>query len=991
MDVAENRTMLRWKALPRPLRMQGDPADRRMRGPHGLRPAVQGQGIIRAPRSVSAILVPMPGTLARTLALIAYACAVGTVSALAPEALPGCALAAVAALPGRREETSPFQSDAHFRAAVDASPEAILIHSAGRFVYANQAAARLLHAESPERLLGLSPFDLVSTPWQAVARERTQKLGAGEAVPVSEMRWMRLDGSEIDVEVSAAPLRTDQGSTIQVFVRDVTERKQAQRKIERLSSLYHALSQTAHEASHAKSRERLFDEVCRIAMTFGKLQSTWIGLVDRAQGRVVPVAASGPGQGYAQQVLVSLDDAVAEGRGLVAGAIRENRPFICNDARLEPRAQPWLELMLAYGFLSYAVFPLREQGEAIGCITHYATEPGFFDNDLTDLLGRMADEVSQALDRLALERRRDAAEAALREQERRLSTMMGNLPGMVYRGLFDADWTMHFVSEGCVELTGYRADELVNAPVVSYEQLTHPDDRDYVREAIGRALQGHSRYTVEYRIVARDGREKWVWENGLGIYDAHGALVAMEGFIADITEIKRYREQLEHQAQHDTLTGLANRTLLNDRLQQAVVHCQRQRSMLALLFLDLDHFKLINDSLGHSAGDELLKLAANRLAACVREGDTVARLGGDEFVLLLVDQPGAQAVSHAVERVLEAMAQPYRVQGKEFMTTCSVGVSLFPDDGTDGETLLKNADAAMYRAKAAGRNAFHFFTAEINRQLSERLALERDLRRALQGNELILHYQPKVDLTRGTLVGAEALVRWNHPELGMLSPARFIPIAEETGLIVPMGEWILRQACLQVQQWRQAGMDFRQLSVNLSARQFRQRELVEQVARVLQSTGLPAACLDLELTESLMLENVEEYIVRLQALKDLGVQLSVDDFGTGYSSLSYLKRFPVDRLKIDKSFVRDIVSDAGDAAIAQAVIRLGQILGLSVTAEGVETEEQLAFLRRHGCDEAQGYLFSPPLPPDAFAHLWRQGLLAPALWARPGAEFPAVV
>jgi diguanylate cyclase (GGDEF)-like protein/PAS domain S-box-containing protein len=933
----------------------------------------------------------MPACVFRPLALAACASVLCAAFVLAPIALPRFVLAAIAAVPGRREEAGPFQSDAHFRAAVDASPEAILIHSAGRFVYANRAAASLLRADTPQRILGLSPLDLVSPAWRDFARARTVDLAAGAPVPVAEMRWVRFDGSEIDVEVSAAPLRTEEGSTIQVFARDVTERKQAQRKIERLTALYQALSQTAHEASHTRSRERLFEEVCRIAMTYGRLQSTWIGVVDRAQGRVLPVAASGPGQGYAQQVLVSLDEGVPEGRGLVAGAIRENRPFICNDARLEPRAQPWLELMLRYGFLSYAVFPLREQGEAIACITHYATEPGFFDNDLTDLLGRMADEVSHALDRLELERRRDAAEAALREQERRLSTMMGNLPGMVYRGLFDADWTMHFVSDGCTELTGYRPEELVNSRVVSYEQITHPSDRDLVREAIGRALHAHARYTVEYRIVARDGREKWVWENGLGIYDAHGALVAMEGFIADITEIKRYREQLEHQAQHDTLTGLANRTLLNDRLRQAVVHCERQRSMLALLFLDLDHFKLINDSLGHSAGDELLKLAANRLAACVREGDTVARLGGDEFVLLLVDQHGAEAVSHAVERVLDAMSQPYRVQGKEFTTTCSIGVSLFPNDGADGETLLKNADAAMYRAKAAGRNAFHFFTAEINRQLSERLALERDLRRALQGNQLILHYQPKVDLTRGTLIGAEALVRWNHPEYGMLSPARFIPIAEETGLIVPMGEWILRQACLQVQQWRHDGIDFRQLSVNLSARQFRQRDLVEQVARVLQSTGLPPACLDLELTESLMLENVEEYIVRLQALKDLGVQLSVDDFGTGYSSLSYLKRFPVDRLKIDKSFVRDIVSDAGDAAIAQAVIRLGQILGMSVTAEGVESEEQLAFLRLHGCDEAQGYLFSPPLPPDAFVHLWRQGLLAPAPWARLGSSLPAVV
>jgi diguanylate cyclase (GGDEF)-like protein/PAS domain S-box-containing protein len=927
------------------------------------------------------------------LALLACACLLAAAGLTC--ASPGCEtipllLASAAVLPGRRGNSEPFRSDAHFRAAVDLSPDAILMHAGGRFIYANTSAARLLHADPPDRILGLTPEQVVGSQDRALAKARTERLLMGESVPPVDMRWIRLDGSGVDVEVSAAPLFTEEGIIIQVFVRDVTERRQAQRKIERLTRLYHALSRTAHEAAYATTRDGLFEQVCLIAMTLGGLRSTWIGMVDRAQGRVTAVASSGPGRAYCQQLDVRLDPSVPEGRGLLASAIRENRPFICDDVRAEPRAAPWLELMLSYGFLSYAVFPLREQGEVIGCITHYATETGFFDAELTDLLAHMVDEINQALDRLALERTRDAAEAALREQERRLTIMMGNLPGMVYRGQFDADWTMDFVSQGCLELTGYRPEELVASRVVSYENLTHPEDRDYVRAEIGRALGSHSRYTVEYRIVTRDGREKWVWENGLGIYDQGGALIAMEGFIADITQIKRYREQLEHQAHHDTLTGLANRTLLHDRLQQAVAHCQRQRSMLALLFIDLDHFKLINDSLGHSAGDELLKLAANRLVACVREGDTVARLGGDEFVLLLVDQPHVQGISNAVERVLEAMSQPYRVQGREFATTCSIGVSLFPDDGADGETLLKNADAAMYRAKAAGRNSFHFFTAEINAQLSERLALERDLRRALQANELILHYQPKVDLVNGVLIGAEALVRWNHPELGLLSPARFIGIAEETGLIVPMGEWILRQACLQVQQWREAGIDFKILSVNLSARQFRQRELVDHVARVLRSTGLPPECLDLELTESLMLENVEEYILRLHALKELGVQLSVDDFGTGYSSLSYLKRFPVDRLKIDKSFVRDIVSDSGDAAIAQAVIRLGQILGMVVTAEGVETDEQLTFLRLHGCDEAQGYLFSPPLPPDAFAQLWRQGLLAPAGWTR-YQDLPAVV
>jgi EAL domain-containing protein (putative c-di-GMP-specific phosphodiesterase class I) len=336
------------------------------------------------------------------------------------------------------------------------------------------------------------------------------------------------------------------------------------------------------------------------------------------------------------------------------------------------------------------------------------------------------------------------------------------------------------------------------------------------------------------------------------------------------------------------------------------------------------------------------------------------------------------------------MAQPYQVLGNEFATTCSIGVSLFPQDGEDVETLLKHADAAMYRAKAMGRNGFHFFTEEINATLTGRLSLERDLRRAIQADEFLLHYQPKVALRSGTLIGAEALVRWAHPEQGLLSPVHFIPLAEETGLILPLGERILRQACVQARAWLDAGLELRLMSVNISARQFHQHDLVQRVADVLSETGLRPEYLELELTESMMMADAEEEVSRLNALKALGVQLSVDDFGTGYSSLSYLKRFPVDRLKIDKSFVRDIVTDPGDAAIAQAVIRLGQILGLVVTAEGVETDEQLAFLRRHGCDEAQGYYFSPPLPPDAFVELWRRGLLAPTGWAT-YSELPAVV
>jgi diguanylate cyclase (GGDEF)-like protein/PAS domain S-box-containing protein len=825
--------------------------------------------------------------------------------------------------------------------------------------------------------MGRPLTEIVAPACRDRASIRPEQVPQGQSLAMGEMQWLASNGSTLDVEVSVAAVGGANGMQIHVFARDIGERKRAHRNMLRLANLYSALSRTSQSVARLHTREELLPEVCRISVEFGRMQMTCAAWIDERLQRLHPLATSGPGK-HCRHMQIGLDSAEPDADAEVAAALSAHHAYICNDLAAVSRNAPWRQAAYDLGFRAVAVVPLREQDRPVGALLHFALESDFFDSALTDLLSRMADEIAPALDRFAAERSRVAMGQALLDKQRQMETLLGNLPGMVYRCRDDADYTMEFVSEGSVELTGYRPEELLGSCTVGFEAITHPHDRQRVREQLDRNLREHLRYTLEYRIRDRHGNDKWVLDKGLWVLGQDGRVEALEGFVSDITEIKTYREQLEHQATHDTLTGLANRTLLHDRLRQAMVQSQRQRSLLAVLFIDLDQFKFINDTVGHTVGDELLKHAAERLRACVREGDTVARLGGDEFVLVLSDQAGVPDVSHAVERVLVAMSQPYRILGKEFGTTCSLGVSLYPQDGAEADTLLKHADAAMYRAKAQGRNGFCFFTAEINAQLSERLALEHDLRRALRSDEFVLHYQPKVALESGALIGAEALVRWRHPELGMLSPARFIPVAEETGLIVPLGEWIMREACTQARIWRERGMQFNLLSVNLSPRQFKQRELEQQIAKVLADSGLPAECLDLELTESLMMENAEEYILRLEKLKSLGVQLSVDDFGTGYSSLNYLKQFPVDRLKIDQSFVRDITGDAGDAAIVQAIIQLGQILGLSVTAEGVEDEAQLAFLRRHGCDEAQGYYFSPPLTADAFEALWKRGLLASA-------------
>jgi len=426
-------------------------------------------------------------------------------------------------------------------------------------------------------------------------------------------------------------------------------------------------------------------------------------------------------------------------------------------------------------------------------------------------------------------------------------------------------------------------------------------------------------------------------------------------------ERKQAEERIHFMANHDALTGLPNRTLLRDRLAQAVLHAERYDRWVTVAFIDLDNFKFVNDSLGHNAGDELLKVVAARMVDCVRPTDTVVRLGGDEFVILLVDQPTSEdMISATLQKIRAAIAEPIPIEGHDLEVTCSIGLANYPKDGADADALLANADAAMYRAKENGRDNFQFYTPELNTKVHEKFLMQKDLRNALLRSEFVLHYQPQVDLRSGRVFAVEALIRWNHPRLGVIAPLRFIPMAEETGLIVPIGDWVLREACRQNRAWQAAGFQPMTVCVNVSARQFKERNWVSRVANALRESGLEAQYLELELTESLIMQDIEQAVATMRELQILGVQVSIDDFGTGYSSLAALKRFPVARLKIDKSFIDNIPHDENDKAVASAVISLGQNLNLRVIAEGVETEDQVAFLRENNCDEMQGYHFSKP-------------------------------
>ncbi len=530
-----------------------------------------------------------------------------------------------------------------------------------------------------------------------------------------------------------------------------------------------------------------------------------------------------------------------------------------------------------------------------------------------------------------------------------------------------------FVSPQSAKILGYRPEQLIESESF-WRSVIHPDDCERLLTFCKQEIAELRNHEIEYRVFAADGRTVWI-KDYVTVLDENGTVTGCRGIMVDITERKLTEERLQYIAYYDVLTNLPNRALFEERLQEEMEKARANSQMLSVLFLDVDRFKSINDTLGHSVGDELIRAVAERLKVCMREEDTICRIGGDAFALILPDLNSPQGAIQMARTLLQTLAAPFVLMSNELFVTCSIGISFFPDDGSDLFTLLKNAETAMYRTKERGRNNFQLYTTSMNEDSMQKLSLEGFLRKALGLQEFVLFYQPQVNVSSGEIIGVEALLRWKHPVLGMVSPASFIPLAEETGLIVPIGEWVLRTACEQIKIWHEAGYPDLIVAVNLSARQFLQEDLVEMVQRVLEETGVDAEFLELEITESVTMHNVERAIVVLNELRNLGIRISLDDFGTGYSSLSYLKHFPIHTLKIDQSFVRDITTDADDAAIASSVIALALSLNLHVIAEGVETEDHLRYLAERGCYDMQGYHFSRPLPAQDVEQLFVRGKL----------------
>ncbi|MDP9142296.1 MAG: EAL domain-containing protein, partial [Pseudomonadota bacterium] len=520
-------------------------------------------------------------------------------------------------------------------------------------------------------------------------------------------------------------------------------------------------------------------------------------------------------------------------------------------------------------------------------------------------------------------------------------------------------------------LTGWSCEEAKGHPVEEVFRIVDADTREAVPNPMKLAITQNktAALTPNCMLVRRDGVESSIEDSAAPIHDRRGTVTGAVMVFHDVTTARALSLRMAYLAQHDSLTDLPNRILLADRLKQAMALAHRARRQLALLFLDMDRFKHINDSLGHTIGDRLLQSVATRLRACVRSSDTVSRQGGDEFVILLSDIARPADAEISAEKILVALASPHSVDHHNLYVSASIGIATFPDDGVDADTLLQHADLAMYQAKANGRNNVQFFKAAMNARAVERHSVEDGLRKALERNEFELCYQPKVNLATGAMIGVEALIRWRHPLRGLVPPAQFIPIAEECGLIVDIGRWVLREACRQARAWQDAGLPPTCLAINISPVELRTKDFVAGVRAILTDTGLDPRCLEIEVTETYLMEASGSTGKVLRALKDMGLQIALDDFGTGYSSLSFLRRFPIDTLKIDRSFVRDMTTDADDASIVRAVIGMGESLHLQVVAEGVETREQLAFLRRHSCPAGQGLHLGRPVVAAEFAEI----------------------
>jgi diguanylate cyclase (GGDEF)-like protein/PAS domain S-box-containing protein len=854
-----------------------------------------------------------------------------------------------------------YSAETRFARIFDNAGEGVLLFDRNYRVLDANALALKLFGYTKNELSTVGLPALVGLDAKQLDKELAQ------AVPgsswLAEWECSTREGSTFPAQVSIGVL-----SDRQYFaaLRDMTRRRKHEQRILRLTHLYKALSATNHAILRRTSAEELFPLVCHIAVEHGGMAMAWVGQVEPGTMRVVPLATAGQELDYLAGLNISIRDDIPEGLGPTGTALRENRPVIVDDYLNDGEPRPWHTMAREFGLRSAGSFPIRRGGKPYVTLSVYHMQNNAFDAEAIALLEEMTLDISFALDNFDLEQERIQAAQALAENEQKMSAILDNVGACIYlkdmegRYLFGNQQLRDTFGLSDQEIIGFTDEKFFDEETVA--QIRANDARVLLK---GEVVQGE-----ETSRMAKTGTLRSYLSVKLPLRRNDGTIYALCGISTDISEHKAKDERIAFLSNYDVLTMLPNRELLRDRARHALATAQKASGRVALLSIDLDRFKIVNESLGPSVGDELLLEFSKRLSALIQPPHTLCRQGGDDFLLLM---PGCSAdgAAHTARRILDEATKPFVLHNQRMVVTACIGIALFPEDARDFEQLARSADAALFRAKKAGPGNLQFFTRQMHEHASEVLQVESELRQAIEFNQLRLHYQPQVDLKTRRITGAEALIRWQHPQRGLMPPKTFIPIAEESGLIVEIGTWVLRAVIQQCKAWQTEGLAPVTVAVNLSAIQFRQPDFYGTVVGALEDAGLAPHLLELEFTEGIAMENSAYTINLLTQLHELGVSLSIDDFGMGYSSLSYLKRYPLNTLKIDQSFVQGLGHQTGDEAIINAIIAVAQSLGFKTLAEGVETEAQLAYLEGTGCNEIQGFLFSKPVSAEAFAELLR--------------------
>ncbi len=856
------------------------------------------------------------------------------------------------------------------RGFFEEAPDAFFLHDLeGKILDVNRRSCESLGYSRAE-LLSLTIFDL-DIDWEVgSARNYWQSLRPGKTLLLSGTHRRR-DRTTFPVDIQLGLYVKDGSPVVIAVARDVSERVETEESLKRQIRINRALSEINQAIIRMEDQQKLFPMVCDVAVRFGGMSLAYIAEINPETRLLEMRAISGRGKEYLEGIVLSSDPDVIEGQGPSGTCFRESRIVLVQRFMKDPLTKPWHSRAASYGWGSSGTFPVTRGGVPYAIMGVYHPDEDAFDPEIVRLLDEMTRDISFSLDNFDREKmKREAISKASKSEERFRAYFDSALIGMV---ALSPDGHFLEINESFLRMTGYTKDEL---SAKKWEEIKDPEDRHSPREDYDRVIRGEiDFYRKDKRLVRKDGELIYGHTAVRAVRKPSGEVDYFVINIEDVTEKKKSQEMIWRQANFDMLTGLPNRFMFFDRLKEEIKKAHRGGFSLALLFIDLDRFKEVNDTLGHQTGDKLLVEAASRISSCIREADTVSRFGGDEFTVILSHVHAADHIEEVAQNILERLSSPFVLGADQesVFVSASIGITVYPADGQDADRLLRNADQSMYVAKNSGRNRFAYFTSALQEKALRRLVLLNELRGALAHSEFALYFQPIMDLETGKIVKAESLLRWNHPKLGLVCPGEFIAITEETGLIVEIGDFVFREAARWMKNWLRIAPEGFQVSVNMSTVQFQSKSLfMEEWFSYLESLLLPGEAFSIEITESLLLDVDEGVMAKLKAFSRNKIQISIDDFGTGYSSLSYLMKFPINYLKIDQSFVKGLESHKENLAMAEAIVVMGHKLGLEVIAEGVETPGQKDLLTSIGCDFGQGFFFSRPLPPSEFEDFLRR-------------------